>query len=655
MGAEQAEDEKQSMPPPSGPQQEERDGDPDKSQDMLLDEIQGCLEDLMSKSNLEEDAFIRQHMNAQMYVPLCILAAHHNLTKLGPSANIETLLTAARRSEKLNVDTDNLLIRPVMKHKRNTIILHDLPDGATEEDLRGLFKDCPEHDNLCALKPDVNHTAFVSFQTDESAQMAALWLRSQKLHGEAVQCAIKSEHTLRSFFPAGPGTPLISMASHSPPLHGGLPPWAQPGKGLGNISWPSSPWIGPQHWPSAGPGSGFDGSGEMWGNAWEHSHEDSKGGHDKGGAKGKSRGRRGKGEGQPAADVDMDAVNMEMMGAHLGENGGTAPELDESDLGYTHDFRKYSRQEIIEICSSMEEVTKPEVFAKLEKDDGCAALLRQNPCKDWAPLPTPMISFASSVFAGESRRGSAAGEDEFDDHNGDARSRRPSRPSRRSSSVKASSSGSWSKGLGRSGSGEYQEGSGGWDDRHWDWHGGDTSSWENSGGKGNGRWRASSRKRSSTGSSWGGDWYGPTWQPKDKEPSAGAARGRQASADPPLPSRAERSEGADGTTAAQRTSSAKPTWAEKLKEARGSEKGTTPQIWQAKPKVEAEVSAEAEAAVTSDKPEVHAAASPKKPDTVSGDGQTSNSGQQEKHEKHEETSKASGPPPSWADRVRQGK
>lgn len=49
----------------------------------------------------------------------------------------------------------------------------------------------------------------------------------------------------------------------------------------------------------------------------------------------------------------------------------------------------------------MGEVTKPESYAKLEKEKGDLALFRQSPYKDWAPLPTPMITFASSVLDGE--------------------------------------------------------------------------------------------------------------------------------------------------------------------------------------------------------------------------------------------------------------
>merc|ERR1719482_1870057 len=75
--------------------------------------------------------------------------------------------------------------------------------------------------------------------------------------------------------------------------------------------------------------------------------------------------------------------------------------------GYTHEYRKYSRQYIIEVCNAMEEIVKPESYERCEQND--VALFRSSPCKDWAPLPTPMATFASSFFD-DKRGGESEGE-----------------------------------------------------------------------------------------------------------------------------------------------------------------------------------------------------------------------------------------------------
>jgi hypothetical protein len=60
-------------------------------------------------------------------------------------------------------------------------------------------------------------------------------------------------------------------------------------------------------------------------------------------------------------------------------------------VGYTHAFRRLSREYIVDICNKMQKPEKPESY---ELSD--AGLFRDSPCQDWAPLPTPMQTFMSS-------------------------------------------------------------------------------------------------------------------------------------------------------------------------------------------------------------------------------------------------------------------
>jgi len=386
-----------------------------KDKKALLDKIQGVLEELLSKENVSEDVFIQQHMNAQMFIPLCILGGHRDIAELGPEVDVATLMTAAQQSEKLSVDEGQLLVRPVIRARRNTLILHDLPNeisqAALTEELQELFASSPEGEALTSVKPDVNRTAFVAFETDEAAQNAALWLRSQKLRGAAIKCAVKSEHFLRSFFPATPGVPAPVVTAEASAGASTSPPQVMMG-------W-SQQW-GAQQWPS---GMGYDAtSAEMgWtvGGAWAQGSED---GFFKGKGKGKINGKgKGKGKGKfkgkgpPSPEMgQMDAVprgsvSSEAFGP-LQEEPAMGAEGDDYDLiGYTHEFRRYTRQKIIDVCSSMEEVTMPESFARIQEEQD-VGLFRQSPCKDWAPLPTPLLSFAASVFSGERKERSASGE-----------------------------------------------------------------------------------------------------------------------------------------------------------------------------------------------------------------------------------------------------
>mmetsp|Transcript_118531 Transcript_118531/g.377818 ORF Transcript_118531/g.377818 Transcript_118531/m.377818 type:complete len:550 (+) Transcript_118531:168-1817(+) len=517
-------------------------GSSQEDDEEFLISVQGCLEELMSRANLEEDLMIQQHINAHMYVPLYILAAHPKVVTLGPAATMKVLLTAGQRSEALNVDHETMMISPVIKYRRNTLILRDLPDGISEQELRDLFKSSPQLNSISSMKPDVNNTAYVACETDEAAQELALWLRSQKLRGSSVKCAMKSDHFMRSFFPAQPA----SMHSQSPAG-----------------SWPASPWTGPSSWPSPLMGPSYENSSQMWAASGWDAEEKGKG--MKGGKKGKSKGK-GKGYGSPDdAEALAAEAQRRLEQAIFGPQAGAGEEGDigEVDVGYTHEFRRYTKQQIVDICSSVEVVTKPDSFVRFEKEHKDAGLFSQTPLKDWAPPPTPMTTFAASMLDVGNRRSGAgsAGADELEGYAGDAQNRRHSRPGRKAS-------GSWTRNKSaRNESGEYEGGrSGEWND--WEWPASGGAGWgpEPEGGKGKGkgcRKRASSRSKRS---SWD-DWYGQTWVEKQpsKEPGAEGKEDKDSS----QPSKDPAAEGKEDKEPS------KPTWAEKLRGVPDKSRSTT--------------------------------------------------------------------------------
>mmetsp|Transcript_44555 Transcript_44555/g.117742 ORF Transcript_44555/g.117742 Transcript_44555/m.117742 type:complete len:632 (+) Transcript_44555:152-2047(+) len=490
----------------------------------LISKMQGVIEELLSKTSLEEDAFIKEHMSANMCVPICVLAGHRNIQCLGKGADVANLLIAAKRSDLLVVNEEDMLIKPRMKTRRNTLILHDLPEGIPEEELRELFKGAPGEDKLESVKPDVNRTAYVTFETDEDAQNVALWLRSQKLRGSMVKVAMKSQNFVRSFFPASIPPPVAAALS-SPPMgpvgKGMMPPWMQPNPGKGKQAmWPGyGPAIPWQGYDGKGyEGSGYDASYDpsaFYGDGWQQPSEGMpESGPVKGkGEKGKGKGKKGKfakgdfmkgdfmkGGSPPDGDLgQMDALP----GAEQQDDMDFEGEDSMVDVGYEHEFRKYSRQQIIEVTSGMGEVAKPESYAKLEKEKGDLSLFRQSPYKDWAPLPTPMMSFASSVLEGG-------------EGNGKGERRRPKGGGKGEDSGKGDGKGEdKEKGEEKEGQGEEKEGEweeGGENGEGWgEWA--DDGSWA-----ANARWNARQpRGKGGKRAAWpASSWYGsgPQWVEK---------------------------------------------------------------------------------------------------------------------------------------------
>merc|ERR1719183_832133 len=110
------------------------------------------------------------------------------------------------------------MVRPLLKSKRNVIILRDIPENTTEEEIRGIFEGAPHAEKIKSIKPEVNNTWFVKFDLDDQTQDVVLWLRSQKFKGQTVNASIKSEHFLRSFYPLHPPGPVSAAPTH---------PWMQ--------------------------------------------------------------------------------------------------------------------------------------------------------------------------------------------------------------------------------------------------------------------------------------------------------------------------------------------------------------------------------------------------------------------------------------------
>lgn len=122
------------------------------------------------------------------------------------NASHEEVASAAVRSKRLGIDDRQTMIRPVLKSKRNVVILREVPEGTTQEDIMQLLQQGPHAEHVVSAKPEVNNTWFVKFNLDDGTQDVVLWLRSQKLKDQPVNAAIKSEHFLRSFYPStGPG------------------------------------------------------------------------------------------------------------------------------------------------------------------------------------------------------------------------------------------------------------------------------------------------------------------------------------------------------------------------------------------------------------------------------------------------------------------
>lgn len=78
-------------------------------------------------------------MNDSGYVSLEVVAGFRKVKEL--SNKMEDILEALKGSETVVVDEVNLLIKPSLVFERKTVILRDVPEETTEEEIRTLFSE----------------------------------------------------------------------------------------------------------------------------------------------------------------------------------------------------------------------------------------------------------------------------------------------------------------------------------------------------------------------------------------------------------------------------------------------------------------------------------------------------------------------------------
>merc|ERR1719387_2079599 len=279
-------------------------------------------------------------------------------------------------------------------------------------------------------------------------------------------------------------------------------------------------WMDPSgmQWQGDAEGGYAGHDGGDYGGAWDGQAGD--GGYDgegkgrKGDRKGKGKGkRRGKGTAgmDPEASLQGESVTpltttpmrspMMTTAASPGQSvfkaeygseprGSIAEEpiLEEGDVDeckYNHKYRSYTREKIIEVCNATEEITKPESYAKFETEEKDAIFFRQVPCKDWAPVPTPAMSYFDKRGSKDTDEGEGGG--------GAARRRSRSRTNQERWSRSTGSGQDFETGAGEEWGGE------GW-------------------GSGSARWRKKSRDRSAwDDGSYGKGKGGDRWTEKSQE------------------------------------------------------------------------------------------------------------------------------------------
>lgn len=279
-------------------------------------ELGAALDKMLSTENLGSDIELQKLMDEQMYIRL------DKLNEKFPNQTIEDLQEAIERSMTLVLNASKNAVKPNLKPKRTVILIRDVPEKVEASQIRELISRCPTISDVGSKLKDLHadensHVWFVNFEEENDARDCTLWLQQESSPwGEGkVKCGMKSDHLVRSFFPAAMAPPpmpsMLDVQSLFMPGFG-FPLFGLPFKGKGK--------------------KGF----------------------------GKKGGKKG-----PPQPMERSSIEQADLGLR------TLDPTDRSGM-YPGTFRKYSRQEILDVGEKVRTKLggKPHSFQTFEEANG---------------------------------------------------------------------------------------------------------------------------------------------------------------------------------------------------------------------------------------------------------------------------------------------
>ena len=156
-------------------------------------------------------------MNSQKYVPLDVVAAFPKMRSL--TQDKELIRSVMRQCNNCVLDDEGQMVKPNLKTERTTLILRDISEDTTEEEIKAIFQNDPCGQPL-SVRKDTEHMWYVQFDNEGECQKTAMALLGQTFKGKPIRARVKAENLLRGFY-YGP-SPDSSASGSSvlpPPPH----------------------------------------------------------------------------------------------------------------------------------------------------------------------------------------------------------------------------------------------------------------------------------------------------------------------------------------------------------------------------------------------------------------------------------------------------
>ncbi|KAF9350749.1 La- protein 4 [Mortierella sp. AD094] len=157
------------------------------------DRLREQLEWYFSPRNLATDTYLVSKMNADRWVSISVIAEFRKVKEI--TDDLQEVVSALRRSSVVLVDETGSMVKAItVDRPRTTLILRELPEDTTSEEIAGVFAEaCPAKS---VKKESVGNMWFVEFETAEDALAMLMHTRGKYLRGTPIAARLKSNTVL---------------------------------------------------------------------------------------------------------------------------------------------------------------------------------------------------------------------------------------------------------------------------------------------------------------------------------------------------------------------------------------------------------------------------------------------------------------------------
>lgn len=176
----------------------------------IVHQLLSLFSQIFSKEYLDTDPFLQSQVGLPLSLPTT--AIYQSPRVLSITTDPELIRQAMESSNSLLVIEN--IVRPNVKAEQHTIILRDVEESVTEEEIiQEIFEKscCP---SLLTCRSEMNNTWFVTFSSESDARLALDKIKNLSLAGKPVRARLKTESFVRTY-----PRPQSNGGNSSPTFH----------------------------------------------------------------------------------------------------------------------------------------------------------------------------------------------------------------------------------------------------------------------------------------------------------------------------------------------------------------------------------------------------------------------------------------------------